>query len=523
MKKGNAGVIVLITLLFVTVIALAVALLYFNKEEAPLNNEGQSNNNSGLIENENESTIDNSQQNKDNEDKIDNSQQNTIQSLKTDDALVVKLYRYILKQNFYGEKVVYQTQKITNKNLANEIKLLTIFENLELSDAQKVKTDVPGVRVDADGNAYKYVYSKAMVEKKAKELFGKDVALVHEDCFVNNSYKLEYTNGQYEGYLLSAGSGPSSAENSYRELIKAEKDNNNIYIYDKYLHVVKEDVAVFGIYTASDRKVKIGTVQGFEGIEANKNKASEFKHTFTKNEDGNYYWVSTEIIKSSSANTIQNLKTDDNLVIKLYNYILKLNINGEKQVYQSQKVTNKNVDNEIKLLTIFENLELSDAQKVKTDEPAVRVDADGNAYKYVYSKELVMNKAKEIFGEDVTLVHKGFFIGNSNKVVYSDGQYSSYMLSTGSGPVAWENSYHEIVKAEKDNDNIYIYDKYLHVVRNNENNTYNIYSSSDRIGLIAEGVSLDKINSYKNEAKTYKHTFTKNKDGNYYWVSTEMM
>ncbi|MBR5227565.1 MAG: hypothetical protein IKV94_02910 [Clostridia bacterium] len=477
MKKGNVGVIVLITLLFVTVIALAGALLYFNTEESPLNNDNQSNNNSELTGNNNEGTIDNSQQNKDdedkvddvqqnkdNEDKVDNSQSNTIQSLKIDNALVVKLYNYILKLNFNGEKLVYQSQKVTNRNLDNQIKLLTIFENLDKNEAKKVKTDEPAVRLDDDGNAYKYIYSKEIVMNKAKEIFGKDVVLVHENFFIGTSNKIVYSDGQYNSYMLSTGGGPAAWDNSYSELVKAEKDNNNIYIYDKYLHVVKEDLAVYGIYTASDRKVKIGTVQGFEGIEENKNKASEFKHTFTKNEDGNYYWVSTEIIKSSSANVNSNSAiTPEVFTSEEKDYLRKATIKLLEEANITGGITSDNLE---KLYTALMNSEDNDLLQVEAREfveilKAVLISKDETTINKVWnssrenSKKLVENLMLIIRAKDLASKADLANIKLAVSLAYAQGLANGQIANTeddlaytkAGEPMIADDYYEELVKS----------------------------------------------------------------------------
>ena len=110
-------------------------------------------------------------------------------------------------------------------------------------------------------------------------------------------------------------------------LLKAEKNGDNIYLYDTYVHMVEveniingEDYSViYDIYATSDRKVSIakkidlaknGLYEGTENLTGNAyddklnnnllnildNKNKTFKHTFTKGLNGNYYWVSTEMI-----------------------------------------------------------------------------------------------------------------------------------------------------------------------------------------------------------------------------------
>ena len=112
------------------------------------------------------------------------------------------------------------------------------------------------------------------------------------------------------------------------QIIKAEEDTNgNLYIYDKYAHLVEVNKIINGetysgyydVYSASDRKHKLVKNFNFEdssyydenigaGSEewnksfmkaldkATGNKILTFKHTFKKNSGGEYYWYSTEPI-----------------------------------------------------------------------------------------------------------------------------------------------------------------------------------------------------------------------------------
>ena len=100
----------------------------------------------------------------------------------------------------------------------------------------------------------------------------------------------------------------------------------------------------------------------------------------------------------------------------------------------------------------------------------------------------------------------------------------------------------EIISAEQNGNELYIYDKYVHIYGDVSSTSYDIYDSSDKSLKIAENVSLEKIvnnatsssgtysskaiinnleNITNNKIKTFKHTFKQNSDGSYYWYSTE--
>lgn len=88
-----------------------------------------------------------------------------------------------------------------------------------------------------------------------------------------------------------------------------------------------------------------------------------------------------------------------------------------------------------------------------------------------------------------------------------------------------------MVKSEKSNTELYLYDQFIRLYSNGQ-----LHSSSDKKYLIvAFGEDLnfkypsnesdwEKLNStYGDKIKTYKHTFKQDKNGNYFWSSTEIV
>ena len=91
------------------------------------------------------------------------------------------------------------------------------------------------------------------------------------------------------------------------------------------------------------------------------------------------------------------------------------------------------------------------------------------------------------------------------------------------GGFLWEDSTQKLLKAEQNNNEIYIYDKYIHVVRDENNyNNYNIYNASYRKVLLKSNLSttLIDIDTIK-DVNLFKYKFKKNSDGTDYWYSTE--
>lgn len=306
-KKVSLGTVICIVIIFILIIVLGAMYVYYNYiPRKDINNMVNTNEDAENLN-------------------VNNMQSTT--DLDINSKLVEKLYKYILKFNYYDETLVYQVDKVTTANLDNQIKLLTAFENLDESEAKKVKTtDLTGV-ADEDGNSYKYLYKKEVVEQKVKEIFGVDATVIHENCSPYDGHSRIYENGIYTCYDY-AGGGDVPWSESRNQLVKAETDGNNIYLYDNYLHMVRVDNIINGvdyggtvdIYATSDRKILMakkfnleenGAYDGTDNLTQDEfakvyinniskslgeNLVKTYKHTFTKDTNGNYYWVSTEIV-----------------------------------------------------------------------------------------------------------------------------------------------------------------------------------------------------------------------------------
>lgn len=230
------------------------------------------------------------------------------QQLNIDDKLVQELYNYILKYSDYEETLVYQSQKVTSETMDNKLKLMTVFENLSASDADDVtNSNEYGIQITH------YLYKAETVEKKAREIFGNNSSITHEDCPIYFTKAIDYKNGIYDCYDYQGG-GRTPWEGSISKLKTAEQNGDEIYIYDQYIHVydvASETASDEGLYTTSDKKTKISDLinislsgkdqrqeEAFAQYEEKLgNKIQTFKHTFKKNLDGSYYWYSTEPTK----------------------------------------------------------------------------------------------------------------------------------------------------------------------------------------------------------------------------------
>ncbi len=189
---------------------------------------------------------------------------------------------------------------------------------------------------------------------------------------------------------------------------------------------------------------------------------------------------------------VESIDISSDLIQKLYNYILKKSDYEENLVYLDKKITNETIDNRLKLMTVFTNLEYSDIYETTTENeygmPITHT---------LFKKETVEKKAKEIFGPSDSIVHESCPIYFTEAIDYKDGIYDCYSYQ-GGGSTPWESSSFAIKKAEQSENEIYIYDNYTHVHEDLEN--------------------MEKTTS---NTGFYKHTFKKNLDGSYYWYCTE--
>lgn len=262
----------IVVLLFILLIftVSGVFLYHINKSIIKYENDNDNNiiDETDVPINTNSNSVSNTSQNT----SKNNFEQDTLipklETLDISSDLVQKLYNYILKKSDYEENLVYLDKKVTNETIDNKLKLMTVFTNLEYSDIYETTT-----KNEYGMSITHTLFKNETVEKKAKEIFGPSVSIVHESCPIYFSEAIDYKNGIYDCYSYQGG-GITPWESSSFELKKAEQQENEIYIYDTYTHV-HEDL---------ENMEKTTTNKGF------------YKHTFMKNSDGSYYWYCTEPI-----------------------------------------------------------------------------------------------------------------------------------------------------------------------------------------------------------------------------------
>ena len=249
----------IVVLLFILLIftVSGVFLYHINKSIIKYENDNDNNiiDETDVPINTNSNSVSNTSQNT----SKNNFEQDTLipklETLDISSDLVQKLYNYILKKSDYEENLVYLDKKVTNETIDNKLKLMTVFTNLEYSDIYETTTENEyGMSITHT------LFKNESVEKKAKEIFGPSVSIVHESCPIYFTEAIDYKNGIYDCYSYQGG-GITPWESSSFELKKAEQQENEIYIYDTYTHV-HEDL---------------------ENIEKTTTNKGFYKHTFKKN------------------------------------------------------------------------------------------------------------------------------------------------------------------------------------------------------------------------------------------------
>ena len=303
------------------------------------------------------------------ENAINNTTKDTqkTESLDVNSELVQKLYGYvnskwpidvIVGTTEKADKIIYTTGKSNINTISNDVKLMTIIyqiiqnKNYIIEDMSHFvyNSEYDGYEVEMNNVSYWYDFenkkwiekigfdgdnkpaiskiitiSNEEIQKEAKEIFNTTISIEkHSYNFLGEA--VVYDNGNYK--ILEYAGGGGILFNTDGNVIKAEKCNDEIIIYDNYIASWDEEDEnyrgeatsyISKFYTALDKKKEIKSFGKFEFIydlcsegknengdtimKLDPQKAQEkygitlpiYKHTFKQAENGNYYWVSTEL------------------------------------------------------------------------------------------------------------------------------------------------------------------------------------------------------------------------------------
>lgn len=249
-------------------------------------------------------------------------------NLDIESAFVKELYNKVLKANqisYENEGSFYKKDKTTLEILSDTEKLVATLQYLRSNQSNIVYAD----ELDDDiiskltyctkddiefSDSGIQVFDSEDIKNATKELFGKEVDLkckTLDGC----AEVCEYIDGKYYCYYF-AGGGYGYYHHAYTQLQYATKENDKIYIYDKLLYVkdfnyeINYEDGKEGTYNTYHKSFDENFF-AIEGIDYQLEELYQYddviddlyseldlyKHTFQKDESGNYYWVSTEKVE----------------------------------------------------------------------------------------------------------------------------------------------------------------------------------------------------------------------------------
>lgn len=251
---------------------------------------------------------------------------------------IATIYSYVLKYNDlsfatvdddgtqeYVDASFYKDTKVTYDTLSNEEKEIVVFNNIADEDITYVNVadieDISLQHIDEyydSGEQDIKVISSEVLNSTAKRIFGEQATDIQWDEVINCNVAeyIEYVDGNYYWYAIEGG-GLGYMQKAEATITKIEKQGNYLYIYDKYLFADLTDYyqirnGYVDYYTSSDKSEGLPDMSEndraiLELYEDNFEEAwswvynnyderlRTYKHTFQIDDDGNYYWVSTEV------------------------------------------------------------------------------------------------------------------------------------------------------------------------------------------------------------------------------------
>lgn len=271
----HLSTVILLFIILILLFALALMYMYYNKDSK---NEAKTNTNKTEVTNNTKPT-----------------EESNKKELSITSSTVKDVYNYIpvINGDIYNQTTpnAYQTKKITADDLDSRLLLAKAFDNLENNN----------MSTGQDLEAKK-------VTEQALKIYNKEIEPI---TFSFGAMGLEYMDGTYGfsngGYIQITVDNICNIEEAYEE-------NDELYIIDGYIMAITEDgdvqagdeTATLSIYNSSDSKKAlveetINREEKFdyeEWVDDIKEKYSsefkKYKHTFKKNDNGEYYWYSSE-------------------------------------------------------------------------------------------------------------------------------------------------------------------------------------------------------------------------------------
>ena len=170
---------------------------------------------------------------------------------------------------------IYSSNEITSNAVSSEQKLMVVFKSLG---------------VTCSGN--EVIKGLEEIKSEARKIFNDDTFA--EDLNISlDGYSITY-NETNNNYTIKLNSCPSSEDFIVKSVVKATSTDDEIYIYQAFGYFVKGPENKYFVY---DSALKTNQIGEFIDEAGNKEfnqfeKLKQFKWTFKKSSDNNYYFVS---------------------------------------------------------------------------------------------------------------------------------------------------------------------------------------------------------------------------------------
>ena len=170
---------------------------------------------------------------------------------------------------------IYSSNEITSNAVSSEQKLMVVFKSLG---------------VTCSGN--EVVKGLEEIKSEARKIFNDDTFA--EDLNISlDGYSITY-NEINNNYTIKLNSWPPSEDFIVKSVVKATNADDEIYIYQAFGYFVKGPENKYFVYDSALKTNQIGEFIDEAGTKEFKEveKLKQFKWTFKKSSDNNYYFVS---------------------------------------------------------------------------------------------------------------------------------------------------------------------------------------------------------------------------------------
>lgn len=170
---------------------------------------------------------------------------------------------------------IYSSNEITSNAVSSEQKLMVVFKSLGIT---------------CSGN--EVIKGLEEIKSEARKIFNDDTFA--EDLNISlDGYSITY-NETNNNYTIKLNSCPSSEDFIVKSVVKATSTDDEIYIYQAFGYFVKGPENKYFVYDSALKTNQIGEFIDEAGTKEFKEveKLKQFKWTFKKSSDNNYYFVS---------------------------------------------------------------------------------------------------------------------------------------------------------------------------------------------------------------------------------------